>query len=751
MMMGKTMVVLVLGLLMSGVFTPMIGAVSLVVATDKSSYSKGETMTVSVTGGTGSGIVQLQFNDPSGVKRWAAQDTFTVGGAFVYELKIPDGWSVGSWTVIAKDSTSDATASRAFTITNVAPVADAGPDKSGSVGTVFSFSGAGSTDADGSIVGYAWNFGDLGTGTGVTVTHSYAAVGTYTVTLTVTDDDGATDTDTAVVTVTGVIPPPVNQRPVAMAGADRLLQIGEASTFDGSGSYDLDGVIMSYSWSFGDGQTASGAIVTHSYTLAGRYVSTLTVTDDDGATGTDSVAVTVNAPPVADAGVDQTTTPNTAVNFDGSASKDADGTITAYSWVFGDGASGTGVTTTHTYTALGNYSVTLTVTDNTGATGSDAMMVRVLAAPNQPPVANAGSAKSGHLGEVLTFDGSASRDPDGTIAKYEWEFGDGATAAGAIVTHAYEVEGVYSVRLTVTDNLGAQARATATATITNLPPVARLGGDRHVFTGFTLDFVGSSSSDADGSIAAYAWSFGDGASDSGASVSHTWAAAGSYTVTLTVTDNKGKTGSASVTVTVEDLPVTPKAVEEKQVEANATEQTLDFTEKAESKIRLNTTAPTKVTVIVFPRNPYPVSILPANTIAKYVDVSFSNIDAVKFPIYFEITYTDAEAAGKNPNKFAIYHYKDGAWVKARHTGVDKARKIIWALLDKDEVRGSTFTIAEAPLPPSFTVTELTLAPTQAKTGDSVTVTAKVKNSGELSGAYTADLYVNGAKVDSKTQ
>jgi PKD repeat protein/uncharacterized cupredoxin-like copper-binding protein len=734
-------------LLVSGLWTPVAFA-ALGVSTDKADYVAGETITVTVSSGLAGGIAMLQFNSPSAVVSWTAQDTYSPTGEYIYSFVIPKNWVVGTWTVYAKSETS--TASTTFTITNVAPVADAGPDKSGSVGTVFSFSGAGSTDADGSIVGYAWNFGDLGTGTGVTVTHSYAAVGTYTVTLTVTDDDGATDTDTAVVTVTGVIPPPVNQKPVAMAGADRLLQIGEASTFDGSGSYDLDGVIMSYSWSFGDGQTASGAIVTHSYTLAGRYVATLTVTDDDGATGTDSVAVTVNAPPVADAGPDQTTTPNTSVSFDGSASKDVDGTITGYSWGFGDGATGTGVTTTHTYTAIGNYTVTLTVTDNTGATGSDTMTVRVLLTPNLPPVANAGSDREAHLKEALTFDGSASRDPDGTIAKYEWSFGDGGSAAGVTATHSYEDEGVYTVTLTVTDNRGAQARATVKVTVTNLKPVAKLGSDRHAFTGVTLEFSGSGSTDLDGSVASYAWTFGDGASATGAEASHSWASAGSYTVTLTVTDNKGATGSASVTVTVEDYPVPPKAQESERIASNVTDHVIDFTEKANTTIKMTTTKPVTVNVVVFPRNPYPLAVQPVNQLRKYVDVSVSNPDAVTFPMYMEMKYTDEEARGKIVQKFAVYYYKNGAWHKCRDTGVKPAEHVIWANLQRDEVSGTVFTVAEAPLPAAFELSGLFVSPAQVNTGAPVTISLTVKNTGELAGNYTAVLLLNGAQEATKT-
>jgi parallel beta-helix repeat protein len=84
---------------------------------------------------------------------------------------------------------------------NDPPVANAGPDQTVIVGETVYFDGSGSTDPDGTIISYNWDFGDTNTGTGVTTTHSYINVGTYTVTLTVTDDYGATDTDTMEITV----------------------------------------------------------------------------------------------------------------------------------------------------------------------------------------------------------------------------------------------------------------------------------------------------------------------------------------------------------------------------------------------------------------------------------------------------------------------------------------------------------------------------------------------------------------------
>ncbi|WP_225984189.1 PKD domain-containing protein [Epidermidibacterium keratini] len=151
--------------------------------------------------------------------------------------------------------------------------------------------GSSSSDPDGSIASYAWDFGDGQTGTGATATHTYAAAGTYTITLTVTDNAGATATANTSVTVTA---PPPNQAPTAKFTFSTQ---GLTAAVDGSTSSDPDGSIASYAWDFGDGQTGTGATATHTYTAAGTYTITLTVTDNAGATATATGSVTVSAPP----------------------------------------------------------------------------------------------------------------------------------------------------------------------------------------------------------------------------------------------------------------------------------------------------------------------------------------------------------------------------------------------------------------------------------------------------------------------
>ncbi|KAA0007209.1 MAG: PKD domain-containing protein, partial [Thermoplasmata archaeon] len=174
----------------------------------------------------------------------------------------------------------------------------------------------------------------------------------------------------------GVPPPPMNQPPVANANGPYSGYVGFAVSFDGSGSYDVDGVIVNYTWSFGDGDIGYGEKMTHVYTTAGTYTVSLTVEDNLGAASTNTTTVTVTEKPsakkspVAKADGPYHGLTNQSITFDGSASYDTDGSIVNWTWSFGDGTKGYGVKPTHVYTTAGTFNVTLTVTDNDGLTNT---------------------------------------------------------------------------------------------------------------------------------------------------------------------------------------------------------------------------------------------------------------------------------------------------------------------------------------------------------------------------------------------
>ncbi len=165
-----------------------------------------------------------------------------------------------------------------------------------------------------------------------------------------------------------------NQNPVAIATLNPTeTNINEPISFDASSSYDNDGTIVNYSWTFGDGNTSNQKTITHSYSIAATYNYQLTVTDNNGATDNVSGQVKINPTstnkkPTAIATISKThALINEEITFDASSSYDTDGNITSYLWDFGDGTNSNQATTTHSYTQANTYNCILTVTDNDGA------------------------------------------------------------------------------------------------------------------------------------------------------------------------------------------------------------------------------------------------------------------------------------------------------------------------------------------------------------------------------------------------
>jgi len=265
-----------------------------------------------------------------------------------------------------------------------------------------------------------------------------------------------------------------NSPPVAVPNGPYAGTEGVPTTFDGSASYDPDGSIISYEWDFGDGDAATVPKPTHTYIQDGSYTVILTVTDNDGAAGTNATTATIaDTGPTAEFSASSTTGPEPlTVSFsDSSTSYD---NVTAWDWDFenDDAIDSTEQNPTYLYAEEGTYTVTLTIYETDG--NSDTLTkveYIIVTSVNQPPLAVLDVPETGTEGIPITVDGSASYDPDGSIISYYWNFGDENSSSSSEVkpTHNYALDGSYTVTLTVTDNEGA---TNATNELITIQPAA---------------------------------------------------------------------------------------------------------------------------------------------------------------------------------------------------------------------------------------------------------------------------------------
>jgi parallel beta-helix repeat protein len=300
--------------------------------------------TWTLTTGDGAKTVYVQFNDNAGLTSPIYQDTITLD--------------------------------------TIKSIANAGVDQTVNEDTLVTLDGSGSTDENG-ISTYAWSFTDVTpqTLTGKNPTYTFATPGTYTITLKVTDLAGNSATDTVIITVLDVT------KPTANAGSDKTVNEDTLVTLDASDSSDNVGIV-SYTWTFTDVtvKTLTGAKPTYTFNTPGVYAITLNVTDAAGNWATDTVVITVLdiTNPVANAGSDKTVNVGATVTFDASGSSDNVGVV-SYEWNFGDGTTGTGKTTTHTYANAETYTVILTVKDAADNSATNSITVTVRSAEAPPP------------------------------------------------------------------------------------------------------------------------------------------------------------------------------------------------------------------------------------------------------------------------------------------------------------------------------------------------------------------------------
>ncbi len=348
----------------------------------------------------------------------------------------------------------------------------------GSAPLTVTFDASASSDIDGTIVNYDWDFGDGGIGVGSLTDYIFTAPGIYTTSLTVFDDSGASSSKTITITVTdpaaGIVS--ANEPPKALITATPTQSATSDIAFDAYSSTDVDGTIASYSWNFGDGDTASGDYAEHKYLVAGDYTVVLTVIDDQGASSQDSMTVSIvdqipaNTPPVS---VISASLEQHLVHFNWDYVGDPN--LAGFRF-YQDGAQVCDIADPaarqadcQAYIDGGQVQMWLSAYDQAGVETDSQMFTFDATGIFDSPV-------SGDAPLSVHLSGGASYDPDGSIASFAWDFGDGAVAQGQGVDHAFTSPGVYTVTLAVTDNTGAITQSTSSITVTgivNTPPTVQ--------------------------------------------------------------------------------------------------------------------------------------------------------------------------------------------------------------------------------------------------------------------------------------
>ena len=491
---------------------------------------------------------------------WQEEDNAT------HQYEDDGNYTATLWVKDNMDAESSIGDTANVTITNRAPEAGAGSDRTATEGEEVEFSGTGE-DQDGTIALYEWDFDgdgkyDWESEDNGDTTHTYDDPGNYTAMLRVTDDDGDDATDDRLIEVIAEGEP--NTPPEAIITSpedDDVYQEGETITFDGRLSFDPNSDKISFSW------TDNGReIGTEDYfqmeleTKEHRII--LQVDDGRGGVDSEEVTIYVNTPPVADISDPddgKTYYTNENIQFDASNSWDEDDDPLSFEWL-DDGET---ISTAKKFTqrlSEGSHEITLIVDDGRGAEDTQIIDIDVEKPVNKKPIAIISYPLEGeeyrNIDDIL-FDGSNSSDPDDDPIYYDWTI-NSIVQSEHVMRFSKKIDdiGDYTIKLIVTDEKDDKAEAIVNISVVeNRKPRALITKpeDGAVYSeGVGIDFDGRNSEDADGDPLTYEWKDGETFLSDKDSFSRTMDP-GLHTISLTVNDSK-KTDTTEVTVRVNRRP-----------------------------------------------------------------------------------------------------------------------------------------------------------------------------------------------------
>jgi PKD repeat protein len=399
---------------------------------------------------------------------------------------------------------------------------------------------------------WLWQFGDGGTATIADPMHIYSQQGTYTVILTITDTAGCSNTISYPLTIQAA---PQAWFSVTAPGCS-----GMAVTFTDLTNAN-GGTIINWYWQFGDGHdttfTASTPTFTHTYTNAGVYTATLSVTTQQGCENTYQQTITISSSPLT-AFSWQNTCQGQATQFSDMTTLNGGATLVSWSWNFGDAASGTGNSSQlqnpwHTYTLPGTYVVTLTTMNASGCSDTAQSNVTISTMPAVDFYHDNTTCK----GVSVTFHTDTVVANIDALQTYDWDFGDGTAHAYTVnPTHTYQNAGTYTVTLLVTDTVGCPNAVSHSITI-HASPQAQFSYT-NVCAGTATLFSDLSLAPQGDTIVSWQWDFGDTQQTTDTSTlqnpEYTYTQTGTYTVTLAVMTEHGCENSIAIPLQVWNRP-----------------------------------------------------------------------------------------------------------------------------------------------------------------------------------------------------
>ena len=535
----------------------------------------GDLITLDASGSTDPNNDELKYlwSPPVGI---SLSNTDVVNPSFT----VPNGTKTGStltFNLTASDNQgSSNTDSIKISILNSAPTANAGTNQNSHVGDTVTLDASNSTDPNDDTLSYLWSSAD-----GISLSDNTAQQPAFTVpsatkggstlqfNLTVNDNQGGSSTDRIDVTV-------LNSAPIANAGPDQNVSVGEIVTLTASTSIDSNNDTLSYLWtapagiSLSDTQAEQPSFTVPSGTKRGAALEfNLTVSDNQGGSSTDSVKITVlNTPPVADAGPDQSASVGDVIILTAAGSSDPNDDSLSYAWSAPTGINLSNNKSQQPFFTMptgsknsSSLQFDLTVSDNQGGSSTDSIKVNIL---NTPPTANAGPDQSARVKDVVTLTASDSTDPNTDNLSYMWSAPLGIslssnTAIQPSFTIASGIKAGETIDfdLTVNDGFGGTNTDSVTINILNTSPRADAGTDQSVNVDDVVTLDASGSSDPNNDSLSFIWSAPAGFTLSNSNAAQTTfiappmsSTASPFTFNLTVNDGQGGSSIDNVNITI---------------------------------------------------------------------------------------------------------------------------------------------------------------------------------------------------------